>query len=276
MAVIGFVGWLGSGKSLSMVSAAVEDLRRDFRPIYTNMRHAIFPGSVYIPSFAALEDVYDGIVLIDEAGLWMPSRDWQKLPREMLYKFTQMRKCGIDVYWTAPHEARVDAVLREITQVIVRCRRLPAGMTFQLYSDPDAKITLKRRLLPFNPNIANLYDTMEIIGNPLTGEGMFRKRSQGNATHRAIARRGAYLVSRPSNNEFLYGAPPLTPDQIEIAEYLVRKNLYPSIDRVPRAEITWHVSRKFWLRQFRLSLSDVPLDCSPANPWLVPPPSNDN
>jgi hypothetical protein len=63
-------------------------------------------------------------VLIDELNLWAPSRLWQETGIGVLNRWAYARKDGLDIYWTAQHEARIDKVAREVTEHIWACTKM--------------------------------------------------------------------------------------------------------------------------------------------------------
>lgn len=60
-------------------------------------------------------------VLIDELNLWAPSRLWAELGLGVLQRWAYARKDGLDIVWSAQHEARVDKVAREVTDFVWSC-----------------------------------------------------------------------------------------------------------------------------------------------------------
>jgi hypothetical protein len=63
-------------------------------------------------------------VLIDELNLWAPSRLWQETGIGVLNRWAYARKDGLDIFWTAQHEARIDKVAREVTEHIWACSKI--------------------------------------------------------------------------------------------------------------------------------------------------------
>jgi Zonular occludens toxin (Zot) len=61
-------------------------------------------------------------IIIDELNLWAPSRLWQTLGVGVLNRWAYVRKDGLEIIWTAQHEARIDKVAREVTDFIYSCR----------------------------------------------------------------------------------------------------------------------------------------------------------
>jgi hypothetical protein len=69
-------------------------------------------------------------VLLDELNLWAPSRLWQELGIGVLNRWAYVRKDGLEIIWTAQHEARIDKVAREVTDFIWNCRSLGGVFRF--------------------------------------------------------------------------------------------------------------------------------------------------
>lgn len=166
----GYLGWVGAGKTYSMVHDALEQFRETRCQVFTNMAGLKFPGAVYVEDLEAITRVGTGLVLIDEVGICMSSHYWQSVPRSVLMAFAQVRKNGLDVFWTAQHEARVDTVLRELTMEVRRCRRF-GRYSFQSLEDPVAKVSLGKRLVKLKQEVFAAYDTLEIIGAHGGGAG---------------------------------------------------------------------------------------------------------
>lgn len=79
-------------------------------------------------------------VLIDELNLWAPSRLWEKLGLGVLQRWAYARKDGLDIVWSAQHEARIDKVAREVTESIWSCNGMGGskrirgfGFRFQIF-----------------------------------------------------------------------------------------------------------------------------------------------
>lgn len=140
-------GHLGSGKSLLAVQLAYEYLRQGKR-VASNI--TLFPEYAlpsrsraspiklpYIPTAHHLEALgqgYDGaydedrfgLVLLDEAGSWLNSRDWADKDRRGLFTWiTHARKFGYDVALIVQDYEALDAqIRRSVTEIYVKCARL--------------------------------------------------------------------------------------------------------------------------------------------------------
>ncbi len=62
------------------------------------------------------------VVLLDELPVLMPSRLWEQLPPVLLFMWSQGRKLGFKVTYSAQDIRRVDRVVREVTRIQWRCK----------------------------------------------------------------------------------------------------------------------------------------------------------
>ena len=170
--VEGYLGLPGSGKSFTMVRAAYKARKR--RPhlrVYSNM-YVDLPGDgefIKLESWEQLLDAHDGLVLLDEINLWMPSRAWAKLPGPLLWKWAQVRKSGLDILWTAQHQARVDKLVRELTFMLYQMftwRKLGFFVGKAYIGEVKKEFFASWLFVPFDISIARRYDTYEEVSLP--------------------------------------------------------------------------------------------------------------
>jgi hypothetical protein len=122
--VEGFIGLPGAGKTYLLAKKGLEDIVKG-KEVYANFS---LQGA---KRFTTLKQVVSIIqekvknkqnvnitILIDEINLSLPSRMWAKVPAWVLYFFSQSRKFGLDIYYTSQSLARVDKVVREITNFV--------------------------------------------------------------------------------------------------------------------------------------------------------------
>lgn len=119
-------------------------------------------------------------ILIDEINLWAPSRMWGDLPLGLLFKWSHNRKQGLEIWWSSQREARVDKVIREVTELCYWSRSFGIGRPWFFWRrryvpEPDAvdPENMKSGQLEgsfwhsefsrFKPGMAALYDTYEAI-----------------------------------------------------------------------------------------------------------------
>lgn len=145
--ILTITGHLGSGKSLLAVRIAHDYLvagKKVASNITLNLDQLMPPRSKisatklpYIPTEEHLqmlgqgyegpynEDKF-GLVILDEAGTWLNSRDWGDKDRRGLFKWiTHARKFGWDVALIIQDFESLDAqIRRSVTEVFVKCIRM--------------------------------------------------------------------------------------------------------------------------------------------------------
>lgn len=144
MAIIGFVGEIGSGKSLAQLHFGLHEANRKMRYLVCNfplnqtellkycrmaklgwVAHCAQTGRVLnlsaMDSLSHLLSYGNSIVLLDEAGIFLNSREFQKTPKSFLRDLAQSRKDGIDLFWAAQFDDQVDKQFRQLTQQFIHC-----------------------------------------------------------------------------------------------------------------------------------------------------------
>jgi hypothetical protein len=83
-------------------------------------------GIIQIPNPRNLQSLLipESVCLLDEAGIFLNSREFQKTPRELLADLCQSRKFGADLMWCAQFDEQVDKQMRMLTQYFVHCSSL--------------------------------------------------------------------------------------------------------------------------------------------------------
>lgn len=178
-----FVGIPGSGKSYALVLKGLEALAAPRpRPVYANFgfirenvyfwlrrrkklehREAVLRTDLIheIRDYAELLNVHDGVLLFDEAHMWLPSRQFDLIPVEVIAFWSQHRKVGVDVYLATQRYGSVDAIVRELVAFVYWAR--PAPFWLQVLLLPWAR---GRKVLRYT----------SIMDESL---GMMQKRTQG-------------------------------------------------------------------------------------------------
>lgn len=150
MTVFVITGHLGSGKTVLAVRLAqlyMQKGRRVAANITLHLEHLLHRSDrqtvtklPYIPEARHLEQIgagYDGdpddydeskfgLVILDEAGTWLNSRDWADKTRRGLFQWvTHARKKGWDVALLVQDYEALDAQIRRaVTEIYVDCHRL--------------------------------------------------------------------------------------------------------------------------------------------------------
>ena len=268
----GYVGGLGSGKSYSMCDDATQWMRTRRGQIYTNMAGLRCPEAIYIDSLKELLYVSSGLVLLDEASVALASRFWQEVPREMLTRFAQFRKHGLDLWYTTQHENRVDTVVREITNENVVCHKFGGGH-FRRVMLPGEKKPLRTTFHRFRPEIFAIYDTLEVIGTHggSVGRGetatrlsaVARKTQDEDARRQAReARRSEIPMRRWEGNTIVF-----LPDAEKAYQWLLAGGLLDAAEPVS-VQLQRELRRRRWLRTWGLGPEDAPFPCNGDAPWL--------
>ena len=169
--ILGYVGNIGSGKTLSMVKKAYEQYKRG-KTIYSNFV-LNFP---YIPltldKLLSMKeknhDLTNAVVLLDEAHIYLDSRrSASKVNVILSYFVLQSRKKSCDIYFTTQFIGQVDKRLRDPSHAYILCKTREVAKDFYITTNI---ITLRKvegnedRLEVFISNpYFELYDTNEII-----------------------------------------------------------------------------------------------------------------
>lgn len=113
-----FVGLPGHGKTYHMTKKAFFLAKYKKKVVYSNYK-IDFPGieTHYFKSLNDILNVNNALILIDEAGIYLPSQAWQSIPFEFICKLRQHRHDGVDLWYTAQDAQDVATYLRRITQL---------------------------------------------------------------------------------------------------------------------------------------------------------------
>ena len=83
-------------------------------------------GIIQIPAPKVIEALLipESVVLLDEAGILLNSREFAKTSKQLLADLAQSRKDGCDLIWCAQFDEQVDRQLRLLTQFWIHCESL--------------------------------------------------------------------------------------------------------------------------------------------------------
>ena len=182
MTVEGYCGLFGSGKTYAMVMEAYNARQRNPEvPVMTNLGRLDLPGAPVTllgggqtmdAMMAALIAFSNGYLLLDEVGVFLPSRLWSKMPIELTWKWAQLRKDAVELRWTCIRPSNCVKDLRDITFETHWCsswRRL-GFFSLQHYSYTavgDKRYYQSMSWKRFRPALAGrLYDTMGKVKAP--------------------------------------------------------------------------------------------------------------
>jgi len=114
--IVGYFGLPGSGKSYLLAIDAIKLLSKGYN-VYSN-----YPVlGAYKLSYEQLLQVprfkRPALLLLDEVQRFANAREWVSLPDSLYFVFSQGRKLGLDLYYSAQDSSRVDKTLREVTNL---------------------------------------------------------------------------------------------------------------------------------------------------------------
>jgi hypothetical protein len=178
--ITAFVGLPGEGKTLSMVRMACKALK-DNRNVVANfpVKDNLFGTgreALVLPDIgSAIYQTENALICIDEASIVLPNHYWEKLPFDLLIRFAQVRKYGLDIMYTSQGYHHTVKRLRDLTNYVVRCTNHKWWFTNQ-YIDPefyDMRVPVHylkdyvkkttRYFLPSFPKLFKCFDTMFVV-----------------------------------------------------------------------------------------------------------------
>ena len=107
-----FTGLPGAGKTYNMVRRAYKQHKKG-RKVYANFDCSF---AVRFKELPQIYGVKDALILLDEAGIYLPAQAWKSIPFEFMREIRQHRKSGLDFWYTAQDLMDVCTALRRVTQ----------------------------------------------------------------------------------------------------------------------------------------------------------------
>lgn len=112
MTIEAFTGLPGQGKTYNMVKKAYKQHNKG-RKVYANFDCNF---AEYFKELSDITHVRDALILLDEAGIYLPAQAWNKIPFNFMRQIRQHRKGGLDLWYTAQDMSDVATALRRVTQ----------------------------------------------------------------------------------------------------------------------------------------------------------------
>jgi len=171
--IVGFIGDMGGGKSLSMVKQAKQYYDQGYN-IYSNIK-LNFPYETYnltdILQYAESEGTfYKAVFLIDEAHIYLDSRmSASKRNIVMSYFITQTRKKDVKLLYTTQSLMQVDKRLRERSDMLIYCftkiidKKKDIRVTLNYIVIKKMKGNIIKKDYFISNDYYNLYDTYEVV-----------------------------------------------------------------------------------------------------------------
>lgn len=279
--IIRFSGGLGAGKTYSMVAKCLKTFKdKKGVQVYTNISSLCCPEAIYFCDIQQLCDISHGLVLLDEAAIIIPAQFWQDMGRDLLTRFNQLRKFGLDLYYTSQREAGTNVNLRDLTNETVLCSKI-GPCIIQRTQNPDNKVSTGGRWVRRSQKVYDLYDTLETINQDGGSGGLAvagslstvaRRRNAEDARRKEAHRqaKATPLVSYVSwcghfgDQEHTY----LPKKAVDALTWLKETGAYS--DNLPwHEQVRRELKRRDWLKVWGLTPDDAPYFCTPENPWLA-------
>lgn len=107
-----FTGLPGQGKTYNMTRKAIIQMKRG-RKVYANYD---LKGAEHFKELSDINGIKNALILVDEAGIYLPAQAWKSIPFEFIRQLRQHRHDGLDLWYTAQDMQDVATYLRRITQ----------------------------------------------------------------------------------------------------------------------------------------------------------------
>jgi hypothetical protein len=110
-------------------------------------------------------------IVWDELPLYFNARKWAEFPDAMMYRFTQVRKDGLELYYSAIHEGMIDVNIRRVTFWFWHCRAVTGRILMRRLFPPEE--FRRQGARPYavkwyrvSDGIASAYDTTRKVALP--------------------------------------------------------------------------------------------------------------
>lgn len=143
MTILGLSGAIGSGKSFTQLKVALEYCERKQKQLVTNFpvntaaihRYARMKKYKWVQYLCTRDAIVqmcapknleallipESVVCLDEAGIFLNSREFMNTSKQLLADLAQSRKDGVDLVWAAQFNEQVDKQFRLLTQYWIHC-----------------------------------------------------------------------------------------------------------------------------------------------------------
>jgi Zonular occludens toxin (Zot) len=153
-----FTGLPGQGKTYNMTKRALLEMKKG-KKIYANYD---LKGATYFKELYELQSVKNAIILVDEAGIYLPAQSWRSIPFEFVRQIRQHRHDGLNLWYTAQDMQDVATYLRRITQFEHEFHRI-GKFYYSKTRNPRTKAKYGFDIGFINKKVGNCYDTNQNI-----------------------------------------------------------------------------------------------------------------
>lgn len=161
--VTAFIGLPGSGKTYALAEIGLDAMRRG-REVWCNAGFDL-EGARRFSSFEEFAEIpNDAVVVWDELPLYVNARKWQEFPDGLLYRLTQIRKDGLELYYSTIDWRMVDVNVRRLTFWTWECRGITTRLLIRRRFPPEERRKKDERareikLVRVRASVGQAYDT---------------------------------------------------------------------------------------------------------------------
>lgn len=156
--LVGIQGKMGAGKTLSMSILATYFAKATKSPLWANYG---LTGADRIQTLTDIWKLGNGIFCFDEIWLSADARQW-KDNVDMTRWINQTRKKKMVVFYTTQHIRQVEVRIRNGTDVLIFCEKVPEGH-WLTFIDWQYRQIGRRYLIENASRFYSLYDTFEVL-----------------------------------------------------------------------------------------------------------------
>lgn len=169
--IAGFIGKMGSGKTLSMVRETLKYHSKGYK-IYSNFHLEIPYEQLDFQKLFHMaenqESLNDVVILLDEVHILLDSRGSMKKENKVVsFWLNQTRKMGVKLYYTTQHLHQIDKRLRSGTDFFIFCegiKYLKNGTEYFICVNQITDGDNVRQENFIGNKFFKYYDTNQIIG----------------------------------------------------------------------------------------------------------------
>lgn len=157
------MGKMGSGKTLGTTFLACALAKIYQVPLFANYK-INSERFILVDSRQQLMKIENGIIVLDEAHLFLDSRLWKEKSNITLTHWaTKIRKKNLLVFVISQHIKQVDVRLRNLLDILIVCERLNTGVFKLSFLDWQYNTVGRSMFLREPAKLFYLYNTFEEV-----------------------------------------------------------------------------------------------------------------
>jgi GTPase SAR1 family protein len=168
--IVGFVGKMGSGKTLSCVREIHKYYLRGYKVMsnfHLNFPHTLINFEELYMMAEQQTEMNNVVIALDEVHILLDSRSGMgNTNKVMTFWLNQTRKMGVKLFYTTQYEHQVDKRLRSGTDIIIFCEGLhvmKGGVDYFVCHNEMVIGDEFRREIFLGNDYFPLYDTKEVV-----------------------------------------------------------------------------------------------------------------